>query len=326
MAAFIRLYLAREGRTLSPVFLAGESYGGFRAALLSRTLQEESGIAVSGVVLISPVLELSLLRDDPHTLLPWVVALPSLAAVHLEARDRDPDDLAAKLNEVERWALRDYLVALAAGPGHMPDEVLARLATITGLPIELVRRSYGQISVSRFIKEYDRAGGRVLSRYDGLISGPDPDPASSTARGPDPVLDRAEPAWTAAFVDYVRRELGYLTDVSYRLLNPDLAGSWDYGTAPNRQGYAGAIDDLQAARAVVPTLGVLIAHGRTDLVTPYFASRYLVDQLPLLAGAAPIELEVYAGGHMMYMVPASRQALARDAARLYAQSLPRSDG
>ena len=322
MAAFIRLYLAREGRTLSPVYLAGESYGGFRAAVLSRTLQEESGIAVSGLVLISPVLEFSLLRDDAHTLLPWVTALPSLAAVHLQRQGLDPAGLVARLAEIERWALQDYLLALAAGPGRLPGAVADRLAAITGLPPAIVRQANGQISVSRFIKEYDRAGGRVLSRYDGMISGPDPDPASSTARGPDPVLDRAEPAWTSAFVDYARRELGYVTDVTYRLLAPDLSGKWDYGTTPNRQGFAGAVDDLQAARAVVPTLAVLIAHGRTDLVTPYFASRYLIDQLPPLAGATPIRLEVYAGGHMMYTVPASRAALARDVARLYRPAAP----
>jgi carboxypeptidase C (cathepsin A) len=321
MAAFIRLYLARAGRTLSPVFLAGESYGGFRAAILSRSLQQESGIAVNGAVLISPVLEFALLDDEEFSPMPWAVALPSLAAVNLGRRAADPDHLPERLHEIERWALTDYVVALAAGPGRISDDVIGRLADLTGLPPELVRRSNGRISVSRFIKEFDRAEGKVLSRYDGMIAGPDPDPASSTARGPDPVLSRAVPAWTTAFVDYVRRELGYTTDVSYRLLDADLADKWEYGGTPTHQGYAGALDDLQAARAVVPSLAVLIAHGRTDLVTPYFMSRYLVDQLPVLAGAAPIRLEVYPGGHMMYMVPDSRRSLARDAGELYARAL-----
>jgi carboxypeptidase C (cathepsin A) len=317
MGAFIRLYLAREGRTLSPVYLAGESYGGFRAALLARRLQDESGIAISGAVLISPVLEFALLRGDAPMLLPSLVTLPSMAAVHLARQGVAADQIAGRLAEVERWATRDYLVALAQGPERMPGPVLDRLAEITGLPAELVRQAQGRISVSRFVKEYDRPNGRILSRYDGLITGPDPNPASGVAHGPDPVLARAEPAWTAAFVDHVRRELGYATDVTYRLLNEEIAGKWDFGMSPTRQGYAGAIEELQAARAVVPSLGVLIAHGRTDLVTPYFASRYLIDQLPTLAGAKPIRLAVYAGGHMMYMVPESRRALARDAAQLY---------
>jgi carboxypeptidase C (cathepsin A) len=135
------------------------------------------------------------------------------------------------------------------------------------------------------------------------------------------VLDRAVPVWTSAFVSYVRQELGYVTDLHYRLLSEDLAGRWDYGTGPSRQGYADAVDDLLAARAVLPTLRVLIAHGRTDLVTPYFATRYLLDQMPAMTGSPAIELEVYAGGHMMYMNPASRRALAADAARLYRRSL-----
>src|SRR6185369_17333605 len=33
LSAFIRLYLQKEGRRLSPVYLVGESYGGFRVAL-----------------------------------------------------------------------------------------------------------------------------------------------------------------------------------------------------------------------------------------------------------------------------------------------------
>ena len=326
MGAFIRLYLAREGRTLSPVYLAGESYGGFRAALLARRLQDESGIAVSGAVLISPVLEFSLLRGEAHLLAPWLVALPSMAAVHLERRGTAADQIATRLDEVERWVRHDYLLALAQGPDRLPAAVLARLADLTGLPADLIGRSQGRITVSRFIKEYDRAAGRVLSRYDGLISGPDPNPASSVAHGPDPVLARAEPAWTAAFVAHVRGELGYATDITYRLLNEDLAGRWDYGTSSTRQGYAGALDELQAARAVVPAMGVLVAHGRTDLVTPYFASRYLLDQLPQLAGAVPIRLAVYAGGHMMYTVPESRRELARNAAQLYAAAARGSDG
>ena len=328
MAAFIRLYLARNGRTLSPIFLAGESYGGFRAAILSHTLQDEAGVAPSGIVLISPALDFALLRGDDRSLLPWAVDLPSFAAVHRARSDADGTATTARLEEVERWALGDYLVALAAGPSELPTGVVTELSEITGLPQDLVRELRGRIPVGRFVKEYDRAGGRILSPYDGTVDGPDPDPASPLARGPDPVLDRAVPAWTSAFVSYVRQELGYATDVTYRLLSSDLAERWDYGVGQSRQGYADAIDDLQAARAVLPSLGVLIAHGRTDLVTPYLASRYLIDQLPPMAGSPAIELEVYAGGHMMYMNPGSRQALARDVARLIDRALadPNSGG
>jgi carboxypeptidase C (cathepsin A) len=68
---------------------------------------------------------------------------------------------------------------------------------------------------------------------------------------------------------------------------------------------------------------VLIANGRYDLVTPYLASRWLLDQLEVPAEIrAGIRLRVYDGGHMLYMHPAARSQLARDAAELYGVGTP----
>jgi carboxypeptidase C (cathepsin A) len=322
ISAFIRLHLARSRRSLSPAFLVGESYGGFRAALLLRTLQEEGGIAPSGAVLVSPVLDFALIRGEDSALLPPALLLPSLAATHLERKGAaSPEDLAAGLREVERFALDDYLVGLAAGWGELPAAVEERLVRFTGLAPEVVARSAGRISASRFIKEYERANGRVLSRYDATIGRPDPDPASPSHRGPDPILDPAVPVWTSTFVEYVREQLDYETDLSYRVLHSEASREWDYGGASEGQGYASALEPLQEARSLDPSLEILIAHGYTDLVTPYLASRFALDQLPPLEGAAPITERVYPGGHMMYMRATSRRALADDARALYERAL-----
>ena len=84
-------------------------------------------------------------------------------------------------------------------------------------------------------------------------SAPDPNPTSSWANGPDPVLDATVPLWTAAFVQYAGSELGYKTDMTYRLLNRDARSKWDFGTSPTRQGYAGVIDQVQEARSANPS-------------------------------------------------------------------------
>jgi carboxypeptidase C (cathepsin A) len=79
-----------------------------------------------------------------------------------------------------------------------------------------------------------------------------------------------------------------------------------------------ALSSLQSALLAHPHMRVLIANGRYDLVTPYFASRWLVDQLSLPdAVRKAITTRVYEGGHMMYMRPASRAALTADAAALF---------
>ena len=122
-----------------------------------------------------------------------------------------------------------------------------------------------------------------------------------------------------AFTQYARAELGYSTDLPYELLNRAVSGHWDYGTSPTRQGFAGMLDELQKARTHNPALGVLIAHGYTDLVTPYAVSRFLVDQLAPIDTARAIELKVYRGGHMMYLRPGSRRALRRGCAGVLRQ-------
>jgi carboxypeptidase C (cathepsin A) len=317
MGAFIRLYLAQNGRSGSPLFLAGESYGGFRAALLARTLQEDIGISPNGIMLISPALEFMLVQPDEFEPLHWALELPSLAAVRLRSEGITGHSLQERLAEVERYALGDYLTALASGLEQGGQLASQRVAEITGLPLELVQRNFARIPTGLFAREFARANGKVLSPYDGMIATADIAPESARIAGPDPVLDRSVPALTSAFVAYARDELNFRTDVSYRLLNGDISHSWDYGTSASRQGYVGVMDDLQRARALNPALGVVIVNGYTDLVTPYLASRYLVNQIPSLANAKPIRLDVVEGGHMMYFRPDGRRALKEAASELY---------
>jgi carboxypeptidase C (cathepsin A) len=325
LADFIRRYLADAGRLGSPVFLTGESYGGFRVATITRALQKTGGISPSGLILVSPALEFSLLNGEDYDPLPWALALPSFAAVNLESRGTTGrETLGEALKEAERYALTEYLVALAAGAKEGADRASDEVARLTGLPAEIVRRNYARIPTSVFIKEFDRAGGQVLSRYDGSVGGPDPNPASAWPHGPDPVLDATVPLWTGAFVQYAQEQLGYKTDMSYRLLNREVRGKWDFGTRPTRQGYAGVLDDIQEARASNRALEVFIATGYTDLITPYLAPIYLVNQLPPLEGASPIEVETYAGGHMLYLRPETRRALKVDVEAMYERALKAS--
>jgi carboxypeptidase C (cathepsin A) len=324
MGAFIRLYLQKKGRSGSPLYLVGESYGGFRAALLARTLQADVGLSPSGVVLISPALEFTFLDPDEFQPLHWALTLPSMAAVHLLRSGAGGTDFRNSLTLAEHYALTDYLPALAGGLEQGGAAASASVSRLTGLPLALVQRRFARVPVELFAKESDHAEGRVLSLYDGLIDTADIAPETTRDATPDPVLDRSVPVLTSAFTRFVHDALKYDTVVSYRLLNRETSRNWKYGTG-SRQGYAGVMDDLQKARALNPALGVLIVNGYTDLVTPYMVSRYLVGQLPTLPCTRPIETRVYQGGHMMYLRPDSRHALKRDAAALYGDAEPGAD-
>jgi carboxypeptidase C (cathepsin A) len=61
----------------------------------------------------------------------------------------------------------------------------------------------------------------------------------------------------------------------------------------------------------------MIAHGYSDMVTPYAVSRYVLDHLPPLDGSDRTQLRLYRGGHMFYMDAGSRKAFSADARAFY---------
>ncbi len=315
----IHRLLAKMDRLDSPIYLAGESYGGFRAARLPRLLAANEGIVVHGAVLISPALEFSLLGRGDFNPMPWVVRLPSYAAVALEAQGKLSP---AALADAERFALGDYLAGIVT-PATDPaaqERFYQTIADLIGLPEATVARFRGRVPLGVFQKEARHGEEALLSRFDGSVSSPDAYPASySAGESGDPVLAGLNGPLTSGFVNYVRDELEFRTDRRYILLNGEVARHWNFreGEGGFGQGGAGASDDLREGLALDPRLHVLIAHGMTDLQTPYLGSRYVVGQLPESLTRDRVRLTLYAGGHMMYLRPASRAALHRDARAIY---------
>jgi len=318
LSTVIRLWLTRHQRWSSPIYLVGESYGGFRAATLAQELPHDVGVTVNGLVLISPALDLSALHQDERDLLAAAFFLPSYAATAAVA---DPTLKGRDRAAIERFALSDYLVGLAVLKGDPPpgDPFITKVAEIAGLPEDIVRRHRGRIPRHVFAREIRREKGEVVSLYDGAIARP-ARPDEGQEGGPDPLLQPAVAAYGAAFNAYVADSLGYHTDLPYRVLPQDISRQWNWQGERQGEGLGLAMSSLENALLEHPGTKVLIVNGRYDLVTPYLASRWLVDQLAVPAAVrAGIRLRVYEGGHMMYMRPDSRGLLASDAAILYAQ-------
>ena len=316
IATFIDRYLTQNHRQASPKYLVGESYGGFRAARLPELLADDHHIAIAGSFLISPVLEFSLIDGDSLALLPDVLRLPSYAAVALE-RSATPTPEA--LAEVEQFALGPYLSALAATPRNEAAmrDIYARVARYTSVPEPVVARHDGRLPLGVFVKEARRADGLLISRYDGSVTAPDPSPGSQRARG-DALFDGLRAALTKGMTAYLSDTLGVHTDLPYRLLNGNAVRQWNWRSGlGGREGHAGAADALREMLAHDRAFRIAIAHGMTDLVTPYLTSRYVVDHLPPTLTAGRVTLNLYPGGHMMYLRAASRARLHADAALLY---------
>ncbi|AGK58314.1 carboxypeptidase C (cathepsin A) [Hyphomicrobium denitrificans 1NES1] len=309
------LILAKHDRIGSPVYLAGESYGGFRTAKLIKHLPADQGIAVTGATLISPVLKFSLLDDDDFNPLTWAFRLPSYAAVALESRDKLSPEA---LQSVEQFALGEYLTTLAATP---PDtsknsSIYAAVAKTIGLPESLVARWNGRVPVSVFTKEIHHETGDVASPYDGSVDGADPYPSAPKTRDTDPIFENIIAPLTTSFVAYLRDELKFKTERPYALLNREVSRKWNWERDDPSEA-VGADDDLREGLALNPNLKIAVVHGMTDLVTPYMTSRYVITRLPIQLTQGRLSLDLLPGGHMMYLRPDSRAALARSAQSIY---------
>ena len=322
LGAVIRLWLTRNQRWASPVYLVGESYGGFRAAAMTQSLPHDLGIMVKGAVLISPALDLSTLHQSERDLLAAAFMLPSYAAT-AAAYNAPPSD--RDISGIERFALSDYLVGLAALKGQPPmgDPFITRVADLAGVPEHIVRRYRGRIPRSVFAREIRRSQTEVVSLYDSMVARP-AGPEGGEGAG-DSVLQPAVAAYGTALNSYLEETLGVHTDMAYRVLPREISQQWNWEGERQHGSDGLAMSALEAALLEHPGTRVLIVNGRYDLVTPYLASRWLVDQLEVPADVrAGIQLRVYDGGHMVYMHPGARAQLARDAAELYGAAGPAS--
>lgn len=315
--AVVRLWLTKHQRWGDPVYLIGESYGGFRVAAMAKSLAHDEGIVVNGLVMVSPALDMQMINAvDITSLIAASAELPSFAACAAALSGKTGFDA----GPVEQFALSDYLVGLATMKGVPApgDKFIAKVADIIGLPVDIVRRERGWVSSTMFAHELRRDHNEVLSLYDATITRPSPaNPWDPTAG--DPVLDNSIAAYTAAFNAYAPDALGYHTELPYRVLPRNISHEWGYsGAHGGEDGLGLALSGLQTTLLEYPKTKVMIANGRYDLVTPYFGSRWLVDQLAIPDPVREaIRLRVYEGGHMMYMRPEARAALARDAAELF---------
>ena len=312
LAEVIRRWLDRDDRMVSPKYLLGESYGGFRAPRLTRALQSQEGVGVTGMVLVSPVLDMHSESGatDPFY---WVDRLPSLVA---SARALKGPVTRADLADAEQYAATDYVVDLLRGErdGAAIDRVSARVAALTGLDPGLVRRFHGRIDPDVFLHELERAQGRVGSDYDATITRADPFPHSPFSEYPDPVLEGYKAPITEAMVTVYAEKLNWRPDGVYRLANDRVFAQWDWGHGIGRPE---SVSALQAALSLDPRLRVLIAHGMFDLRTPYFGTELTLRALPDVGAPNRVRLVVYPGGHVFYAEDGPRAALRQEARGLY---------
>ena len=330
LSEFIGRWLSTNGRWGSPVFIAGESYGGYRVGRLVRQLQENAGVGLNGAILISPAFEFGGLVASDYDALAWIDLVPtmSLAAVH-HGRSRVFEQgtaLEDVVREAEMFATGDYAAFLTRGasmPAEERERVLGRLADFLGLPVDFVTRAEGRVPITVFARELLRDERKIVGLYDATITSIDPFPDREAFEGPDPTLSGIGPAYTTAVNRQLRSEIGVESDREYMLLSLEVNQEWK--DDDKRHFFAppvGATDDFRYGMALNPHMKAFITHGRYDLVTPYYTSdrlRNLMRLDPAIAGR--LTVRHFGGGHMFYAWEESRRAFSAAIAEFFASAL-----
>jgi carboxypeptidase C (cathepsin A) len=318
---FIRLYMTKNRRWGSPVFLAGESYGTTRAAGLADYLQERVGVNVSGVILISTVLNFANLSPSESNDLPYALYLPSYSAVAWYHKRLPAGEQVKSLDEVlkdsEEFAGNQYAAALMSGAKLSDGDrnaIAKKLGELTGLPVPYIVESNLRVPPHRFekmlLRSPDGVGDQVIGRFDGRIVGP-PTDAVNDSQEYDPSLSGFLPAYTSAFNQYVRQTLKYDNDLPYEVLS-NRTQPWNFG-GDGSSGFLYVGDNLRDAMTHNPHLKLLVCSGRFDLATPFFATDYTLNHMTMAPEIRKnITQAYYPGGHMIYHVQEGLEKLCKD--------------
>ncbi|MGH6911753.1 MAG: S10 family peptidase, partial [Phenylobacterium sp.] len=302
----IQRYITVNHRWNSPKFIFGESYGTTRSAGLAYVLQDR-GMQLNGVLLLSSILNYGV-RDAGFDQI-YLTYIPSYAATAVyHSKAPQPADLTAYLQQVREWTRGPYAAALAKGHNISDQEldtVARQMSVYTGLSVDFLKRANLRVDLSRFRKELLRDRRQTVGRLDSRFTGVDAD-----AAGDDAEYDSSDtgmrPAYTAAFNDYVRGDLGYASDLTYWSSGPGINRAWDWKhKAPGAERPAQVADtaqDLGLAMRQNPHLKLFSLNGLYDMATPFAGAEYDISHMwlePSLRGN--IRFAYYLYVNMVYM-------------------------
>jgi len=305
-------WLVKNDRLSSRKYLVGESYGGFRGPRVTYFLQSQLGVAMNGVVLVSPYLNPSIEDNGELSPIPWMVTLPSISAANLERQGKLTP---AAMADVISYTMGEYATDLMKGrsdPDALP-RIIKKVTELTGLDPSFVKYSGGRLETGAYLREAHREQGKLSSVYDSNVTSFDPFPFSPYNQANDPILASIIAPTTTAMVNFVTQTVGWKVDARYNALSYEVAGEWDRGDDLRR----GSVPELRESVAADPKLRVLIVHGWNDLSCPFMGSVLTLNQMPVMGDPTRVAVKEYPGGHMFYTRPSSRESLHSDVKAMF---------
>ena len=308
LAMFVDGWLTRYGRRNSPIFLAGESYGTGRSALLAAELlgggpenQDTLGISVSGIMLLGTYFY------QPTPFPETVLNLPSMAATNWYHSKEKTETLETFVKKAYDFAGGPYLAAYIKGdavPEEEKQAVIEGLAALTGLKRPYLEQNWQNIDMREYMKRLLEDKNQIVGFYDSRYAWPDlPDVPDANVIADDAAMGQYTPAYQAGFA-LLRDELNIQVERRSKGLAHGANVQWDRKFKRNpAQALAGAMRRN-------PSLRVFFASGLYDLCTTAGNARYLATHSRL--DPSRVVIGEYPSGHMAYLGNESAKLLGDD--------------
>jgi carboxypeptidase C (cathepsin A) len=320
LSRFIAQYVSDNNRWSSPKYLLGESYGTTRGAAMVNYLRVRRSLTFNGLILVSVATDIeAVLGRLPGDDRPYALYLPGYAAVgwYQHTLPEQQRALEPFIEEVRRYALGPFATALLKGDALTEAErraIAEQVHNYTGLSVEYLQAANLRVSVRAFTHELLRAQHKIISRLDGRFVGATMDPLSKYSEY-DPQTAAISAAFTAAFLDYLHRDLKFGEGQTYWGV-ADFGSKWKWAHRPideREQPIVNSGVDLAQALVQDRNLRVLVLNGYFDLATPFSATEYMMAQLGVQPDTSSrIEMRYYEAGHMMYLHPPSIKKMKSD--------------
>lgn len=313
----IDMWLDGHGRRKSPRYLAGESYGAMRVGMIFRTRKDAR---FDGLLLVAVV------GDWEGREMPYVTALPTMAAsawywkkVHGKGSTAgEVFDAAARFTRTE------YLQALFQGralPRAEKARVAREMASFVGVPAAYIEAMDLRLSnddwMLHVLQERNLRTGMLDTRVTGVRdttrTGGLNDPAfnggkmrigtAMLAPALVPGADTQPRAVPPSLLErYLKDDLKFSTPESYRALNLDINGVWNWDDRSETN------SEIAAAMTANPAMRVFWAAGYYDLSTPAYATIYAFNQVGIPADR--LTKVLLPGAHSVFADEANQRELA----------------
>jgi carboxypeptidase C (cathepsin A) len=243
-AEFIRSWLLLHDADEAPVIVAGESYGSSRAGRVGFAVLKR-GFNVAGIVLISGGTDLPI---DVSNTVDWAMHVADMAVVGLYLK-KTPPELGSTPDAVrattERWVRERYLPAVLRVDSlsdQERDQIAAELTAHTGLNTDRLDRKKLILSSQSWLGAFPIDGKRALT---------------SDYRRSTPLVQQ----WIPAALRYLRRQLGYRTDLPY--VGMDGGETVEQGFAPTGK-YPASMNSRWVHSAIYDATPEQFAKARED--------------------------------------------------------------